>query len=86
MTTQYIVILARITGGNSRPFETVYSADGPGFPYRQQAIDHGLVAADSDDFNIGVIRDGKLVSLDWMDRPVDTDPSVLSSVAKQICI
>lgn len=78
--TEYITLAGNIVG--SGPFTTEYSFDGERFPDRQSAIKHGFTLGRSDDFNIGVLRDGKLVSLDWMEKPVDTDPEVLADVAR----
>lgn len=77
---QYIVLAASVVG--SGPFTTEYSFDGQKFNDRQSAISHGLTIGRSDDFNIGVLRDGKLISLDWMDRTVDADPAELEIIAK----
>ena len=81
---EYIVLCGQIVGGNGRPFETIYGFDGERFHYRSQAITHGLRERGSDDFNIGVIKNGKLVSLDWMNEVGDTDPAILAPIAKQI--
>lgn len=83
MTETFIVLCGQIVGGNG-PFETVYSFDGERFEDRKKAIDHGFTKGRSDDFNIGVLRDGRLVSLDWMDAPVDTDRAVLDAIELQI--
>jgi hypothetical protein len=78
------VLCGQIVGDGSQPYVTVYGFDDKRFPDRQQAIDHGFTLDRSDDFNIGVIEDGKLVSLDWMEKPVDTDPTLLADIAEQI--
>lgn len=71
------------------------NSDGTGIDYNSDLIMHdtrgiaayeGLSSVESDDFNIGVVRDGKLVSLDWMDEVVESDPAVLSQIAEQICL
>ncbi len=53
---------------------------------RDQAIKEGFNLRDSDDFNIGVIEDGKLISLDWMNKVVESDPQELAEIAEQICL
>jgi len=40
------------------------------------AISHGFEVAGCDDFNIGVIGDGRLISLDWMEKPVGNGKGV----------
>lgn len=81
-TLSYIVICANVVGSES--FETVYSSDDREFDDREAAIDHGFTLGRCDDFNIGVLRDGKLVSVDWMHQTVDASPDVLFRVARYI--
>ena len=81
---QFIVLCGQIVG--HKHFETVYGFDGRRFDDRAAAIGHGFTLHRSDDFNIGVVADGQLVSLDWMEQPVDTDPKLLANIAKQIGI
>ena len=47
------------------------------------AISRGFEHAESDDFNIGVIRNGHLVALLWMLELVDEEPTVLARIAEQ---
>lgn len=61
-----------------------YDWDGDIFPTRDEAIQRGFQLRESDDFNVGVIQNGKLVSLDWMTEPVDTDPKELAEIAQAI--
>ena len=84
MKREYIVLCGQIVGGDGRPFETIYGFDGARFRSRDQAIQYGFKIRGSDDFNIGVVGSNKLLSLDWMEKPVDTDPTVLSAIAEQI--
>jgi hypothetical protein len=79
---QYIVLCGQVVG--SGPFNVEYGFDGKRFDDRDTAIRHGFKAGRSDDFNIGVLRDDKLVSLDWMDQTVDADPSTLADISQQI--
>ena len=53
-----------------------YSSDLERFDKREVAISHGFEVAGCDDFNIGVIDDGRLVSLDWMEKPVGNGKGV----------
>lgn len=76
----YNVICQSVVGNTNAGFSTVYAMDERRFDYRQDAIDHGFTLGRSDDFNIGVWHDGKLVSLDWMGEPVDTDPDLLLKI------
>ncbi len=78
--TEFIVLCGSVVGGGDLPFCTEYSFDGKRFSDRQSAISHGFTLRRSDDFNIGVLTDGKLTSLDWMEKPVDTDPDLLAEI------
>lgn len=86
MTMTYIVLCAQVVGGNGRPFDINYNFDGKRFRCRHKAIAHGLKLRGSDDFNIGVLKRKKLVSLDWMNEPTDTEPDVLRLIESQICL
>lgn len=61
-----------------------YDWDGETFQTRDAAIKHGLALRESDDFNVGVVENGKLVSLDWMSEVVDSDTAALTEIAEQI--
>lgn len=82
--TQFIVLCGQVVGDGSRPFKILYGFDGERFTDRKKAIRHGLKTRGSDDFNIGVVKAGKLISMDWMQEVVDTDPDELADVAEQI--
>lgn len=81
---RFIVLCGQIVGDGSSPFETVYGFDGKFFDARHAAIDHGFTLGRSDDFNIGVIDGGKLVSVDWMENAVDYDPDLMCKISVQI--
>src|SRR4051812_2177711 len=69
---EFIVLCGQIVG--SGPFETEYSWNGSRFADRKAAIAEGFKVRRSDDFNIGVVRGRKLLSLDWMEKSVEHDP------------
>ncbi|MGH3355251.1 MAG: hypothetical protein ACRDOJ_05100 [Nocardioidaceae bacterium] len=52
----------------------------------ERAVRRGLKAQGSDDFQIGVLRGGRLVALLHMHEVVDDEPAVLTGVAEQIGI
>ena len=79
---QYIVLCGQVVG--SGPFVTVYNFDGQRFDNREDAIQHGFTLDRSDDFNIGVLRNGKLVSLDWMVQTVDSEPALMAKISEGI--
>jgi hypothetical protein len=81
---EYIVLCANVVG--SGPFETAYSFDGRRFTDRDDAIKHGFTLGRSDDFNIGVLRDGELLTVDWMTMVVDREHDLMRNIEKQICL
>jgi hypothetical protein len=84
MADKYIVICAQVVG--SGPFHTEYASDGKKFAERADAISHGFTLGRSDDFNIGVLRNDALISLDWMDQFVDSGAGVLAKIAAQVSL
>ena len=54
------------------------------FATRKAAIRHGFDIRDSDDFNIGVVQGKRLVSFDWMDRPVGERDETMAEIAKAL--
>lgn len=61
-----------------------YASDLIQFNNRDEAISHGFELAECDDFNIGVLEDGHLVSFDYMDKPVGNGKGVNSDTLAQI--
>lgn len=84
MAETYIVLCGQVVGNVEAGFEIVYGSDYRRFRVRENAIRHGMKIRDSDDFNIGVLRDNRLVSVDWMDEAVETDPHELRKIAREI--
>lgn len=83
MATEYIA-LAGSAWCNTTGHGIYYGWDGERFDTREAAIKHGFTLDRSDDFNIGVLVDGKLVSLDWMDEAVDDDPDTLAEIGEEL--
>lgn len=81
--TQYIAILAR-AWCNDSGCGIEYSSSLQKHYTRHEAIEEGYETCDSDDFNVGVIEDGKLVSLDWMDEVVESEPEQMDEISEQI--
>ncbi|MCK1075549.1 MAG: antitoxin [Escherichia sp.] len=75
----YITIHSCIIGSGN-DFEIDYSSDCMHFEKRDKAIKHGLKNQGGDDFNVGVVDDGRLVSLDWMNEVVSSDPDELHKI------
>lgn len=66
---RYIVLTCRLYGGGGQPIEEGWNWDQERFDTSKAAIAHGLESCGSDDFNIGVLRNGVLTEVRWMDEP-----------------
>lgn len=82
--TEYMVVCQQIVGNGEIGFETIYGCDRQRFRNRERAKAHGFEVRESDDFNIAVLEKGRLVSFDWMDKPVGEDAATLAIIAEQI--
>jgi hypothetical protein len=79
----YIVLCGQIVG--SGPYRFEYWTDYARFTFIKDAIKHGFDLRGSDDFNIGVIEEGRLVRIDWMDTNiVEQDPDELALMHAQL--
>ncbi|EDJ8987646.1 antitoxin [Salmonella enterica subsp. diarizonae] len=83
MSKLYIVI-QQYLWCNESGHRIEYASDCVEFDKRDKAIKHGFKLQGSDDFNIGVIENGRLVSFDWMDKPVGESPEILAEIADAI--
>lgn len=83
MSKSYIVI-QQYLWCNESGHGIEYASDCVEFDKRDKAIKHGLEIQGSDDFNIGVIEDGSLVSFDWMNEPVGESAETLAEIAEVI--
>lgn len=83
--TKYIAILAS-AWCNDSGCGIEYSSSLQMHDKRDQAIKEGFKLRDSDDFNIGVIEGGVLISLDWMNKVIESDQKKLAEIAEQICL
>lgn len=79
----YQPVAARFVGNPESGYAPVYTALSEPKESRGYAISAGFDYCACDDFNIAVIKGGRIVSLDWMDEVVDTDPDVLAEVERQ---
>jgi hypothetical protein len=78
--SDWIAVQPRIIGTVEK-YDTCYDWDGETFPHRMAAIDHGLNTFGSDDFNVGELRDGKLVWWGWMDQRGNNSHALLEDLA-----
>ncbi len=83
MNDKFIVVCQSVVG-NGEGFTIDYAWDGEEYDSRMDAIQRGFFIRDSDDFNVAVLSDGVMTSFDWMDEVVETQPHVLSEIAKAI--
>lgn len=80
----YIVVIGRAVGSSDTGFQILYSSDMKKFKNREEALRHGEDITDSDDFNIGILKDGELISLDWGYKVVSSDSETLNKIAEDL--
>lgn len=82
---RYVCIAMWIVGNPEAGFHTERCYYAPSQGSIEQAWRKGLRELDrSDDFNVGVIRDGKLVAILWQDEVVDDEPALMAEIAEQV--
>lgn len=82
---RYIVITQRALTIDGTAKLAAFS-DLAEFYTKIEAIDHGEKLVNCDDFNIGVISQGKLVSLDWYNDVVTANRKELDKIAEDLGI
>jgi hypothetical protein len=55
-TETYIVVIAHAVGNPEAGYKIVHDWDGRQFTRKPEAVSHGFELAESDDFQIGVVR------------------------------
>lgn len=83
MNDVYVVIIGRAEGNERTGFRTSHYWDGHTFDRKPLAVSHGFELAQSDDFNIGIVRGGQLVSIWWMDKQIDEDAATLAEISEE---
>ncbi len=87
--TEYIVIVQQ-AWMNDSGWGVNFNSDMVRFERRADAIKHGFAAEEHDDFNIGTLRNGRLVAFAWMDKDfgvVDGEPHGgydLAAIAREL--
>lgn len=61
-----------------------HSSDLVQYDTKAEAVNIGYKQADSDDFNVGVLDDGFLVSLDWMGKVVTDRPQDMVRISENL--
>ena len=83
-TTDYYVTITGHAVGNDRDgFRVCYDWDRRTFTDKAAAIENGFEAVGCDDFNIGVVRKGQLVSLWWMDNQISEEDEALARIGRE---
>ena len=85
-TETYIVLVAHAVGNPEVGYKVVHDWDGQQFTRKPEAVSHGFELRKSDDFNIGVVSKGRLVSLWWMDHQVTESTETLAEISREISL
>ena len=77
-----------IITGKGAPGKNVHCWDGRSFTDRAAADEHGFEAFGEKGgchpaFNVGVVRDGELVSWWWMDDQIPSPPEKLARIGRE---
>lgn len=83
MDREFIVIIRKARCSDSG-YSIEYSSDLRMFPDREQAIKHGYDEHDSDDFNIGCVENGRLISFEWIEGDIGEDEKTLKKISSEI--
>ncbi len=82
---KYIVVCQQMLCSPGEAIRIHYGWDGNEFGSRKTAIKHGFSVRGSDDFNIGVVVQGRrLLSFDWMHDPVGEDDESMEEIAEAL--
>ncbi len=81
---RYIVLRGQIVGNTKNGFQTTYDWNCQFYDTRKAAIKAGWKERGSDDFNIGVVRDGRLIDLAWMNEGGKADADELREIEEEI--
>lgn len=75
--TGWVALVGHIIGTVDN-WGTVYDWDGTYYADKKRAVSAGFIAAESDDFNLGYVENGKLTWFGWMDdkHPDEGYPAV----------
>jgi len=79
----YVTIIGHAVGNDRDGFRVCYDWDRRTFTDKAAAIENGFKAVGCDDFNIGVVRKGRLVSLWWMDNQISEDDATLAKIGRE---
>lgn len=80
----WIVIIGSVVGNQGDGFHITHNSDLREFGHKPDVISHGFALARSDDFNVGLVRGGRLESLWWMDKNLSEDAETLAEISREI--
>lgn len=84
MSDTYITLIGSVGGNERDGFRTYWGWNGHQYATKPEAVSNGFTEAGSDDFQVGVVRHGKLAEVWWMDHQIDEEPAVLAEVAREV--
>jgi hypothetical protein len=79
----YVVITGQAEGNDRDGFRIAYYWSGQHFATKPEAVSHGFEIRGSDDFNIGLVRNGELVSFWWMDHQIGETAEDLARIGRE---
>ena len=82
-TDCYVTITGHAVGNDRDGFRVYYDWDRRTFTDKAAAIANGFEAVGCDDFNIGVVRKGRLVSIWWMDSQISEEDEALARIGRE---
>lgn len=62
----------------------LHSSDLVPYDTKAKAVEQGYKQAGCDDFNVGVLEDGFLVSIDWMEKVVNAHPEPMARISEEL--
>ena len=84
MPETFITIIGRAVGNDRDGFRIAHDWDRRTFATKPEAVTNGFEATGSDDFNVGVVKDGRLMSVWWMDNQIQDQPGEIEAIGREI--
>jgi hypothetical protein len=84
MPETYVTIIGHAVGNDRDGFRIAHDWDGRTFTAKAEAVSNGFRAIGCDDFNVGVVKAGRLVSVWWMDRQINEPPGELEMIGREM--
>jgi hypothetical protein len=84
MPDTFVAIISQAEGNEHDGFRITHYSDCRQFPSKAEAVSRGFDLAASDDFNVGVVSNGRLASLWWMDDRIDMTAEDLAEVGRDL--